>query len=482
MELSTYSEEQIIQRIRFENPWWQSKRIDEYYDRMKRRLYFNLFKPLVYNVSIKRAVVLMGPRRVGKTVMIFHTVQSLIDHGINPRKICYLSIETPIYNGIALEELFRLCRAAVGDDDPTGFFIFFDEIQYLKNWEVHLKSLVDSYHRTKFTVSGSAAAALKMRSNESGAGRFTDFLLPALTFYEFIHLKGFDNLIEDNSLFKVDVSIKLLNELFMEYINYGGYPEVIAFSEVKSDFGRYIRNDIVDKVLLRDLPSMYGISDVQELNRLFNVLAYNSGNEISLETLNQASHVDKNTIKKYLDYLEVAFLIRKLHRVDISSKRFKREVSFKVYLTNPSLRCALFSPIDFLNEDPMIGNMVETAFFAQYDDYTSSTMRYARWKDGEVDFIELDEQQKPAQAIEVKWTNRYFHHVAELKSLQAYARKNKTLIHYWVTTIDKAGKKEIGDFNIAYIPTAYAAYLAGKEAVEFKKEEINDMIKIADNQ
>jgi len=65
---------------------------------------------------------------------------------------------------------------------------FFNEIQYLKNWEVHLKAIVDSYPSVKCMVSGSAAAALRMKSLESGAGRFTEFLLPPLTFYEYLHL------------------------------------------------------------------------------------------------------------------------------------------------------------------------------------------------------------------------------------------------------------------------------------------------------
>ena len=65
--------------------------------------------------------------------------------------------------------------------------MFYDEVQYLKDWELHLKSLVDTFRSTKFIVSGSAAAALKMKSDESGAGRFHDFSLPPLTFNKYIH-------------------------------------------------------------------------------------------------------------------------------------------------------------------------------------------------------------------------------------------------------------------------------------------------------
>ena len=70
--------EKIIERLRYENPWWLNKQIPEVYNTMGRRLYFNLFYPFVTENNIRRALVLMGPRRVGKTVMLFHCIQQLI--------------------------------------------------------------------------------------------------------------------------------------------------------------------------------------------------------------------------------------------------------------------------------------------------------------------------------------------------------------------------------------------------------------------
>lgn len=184
MPLYPFSEDQIIARLQFENPWWSTGALDNYYRAFQPRLYFDLLYPLVKNTTVHRATVLMGPRRVGKTVILYHTVQKLISDGVSPQKIMYASIETPIYNNVSLEHLFTLAKKASGNTEDSGWFIFFDEIQYLKNWEVHLKTLVDTFHETKFIASGSAAAALKLKSNESGAGRFTDFMLPPLTFYE----------------------------------------------------------------------------------------------------------------------------------------------------------------------------------------------------------------------------------------------------------------------------------------------------------
>ncbi|NBW34376.1 MAG: ATP-binding protein [Cytophagia bacterium] len=227
----------------------------------------------------------------------------------------YASIETPIYNNIALEDLFTIARKASGRAETTGWYVFFDEVQYLKDWEVHLKTLVDSHRETKFIASGSAAAALKLKSNESGAGLFTDFMLPPLTFYEFIHLKNLDALIKPDTinwkrniaLFSSAINITELNKHFITYVNFGGYPEVIFNQEIQSNPGRFMRADIIDKVLLRDLPGLYGIQDVQELNSLFNTIAWNSRQECSIDELSKSSVVKKTILRQYLSYREAAF-------------------------------------------------------------------------------------------------------------------------------------------------------------------------------
>ena len=70
MTLLPFSEEQIITRLQFENPWWTTGQLDPFYKSFAPRLYFNLLYPLIKKSTVQRAVVLMGPRRVGKTVML----------------------------------------------------------------------------------------------------------------------------------------------------------------------------------------------------------------------------------------------------------------------------------------------------------------------------------------------------------------------------------------------------------------------------
>jgi len=470
--LRAFSKEQIINKINFENPWWKKNKIDEYYSSMKKRLYFELFSPLVYEKKIKRAIVLMGPRRVGKTVMLFHLIQDLIDNNIPAKNICYLSIENPIYNSLSLEEMLLHFLEYNKLSSSNELYVIFDEIQYLKNWEVHLKTLVDSYHKIKFIVSGSAAAALKLKSIESGAGRFTDFMLPPLTFYEYIDLKNLSHLISlkiknwkgvSGNYYYTD-KIAVFNNHFIDYINFGGYPEVSLSKEIQLDPGRYIRNDIVDKVLLRDLPSLYGIKDVQELNSLFTTIAYNSGNEFTYEELSKNSGIVKNTLKKYIEYLEAAFLIRVINKIDQNAKKFKRATSFKIYLTNPSLRSALFSPLD--KDDDFIGNMVETAIFSQWGHNTGFTPYYARWKNGEVDIVSLsNEKQKPIWAVEIKWSNRYVKSLQKLSNLKSFCEKNN-LDRTLITTRDIEEIKENDGLIYDFTPSSIYCYTVGRNAIE----------------
>lgn len=472
--------EKILERLRYDNPWWVSKQVQVVHSAMAKRLYFSLFYPFVIEKNVRRALVLMGPRRVGKTVMLFHSIQQLLADGVNPQNIFFIGIDNPIYVHLSLEDILSLYKQSFNKDSLQDCYVFFDEIQYLKDWERHLKVLVDTYPETKFIVSGSAAAALKWHSHESGAGRFTDFMLPPLTFQEYLHLKGMNHLVfygnisygEESMAYFHTHDIKALNKEFVHYLNFGGYPEVVFSEKIQSDMGRYVKNDIIDKVLLRDLPGLYGIRDIQELNRFFTYIAYNTGNEFSYEAMSKESGIQKETLRKYLDYLESAFLIKVLHKVDVNAKRMKRVTSFKVYLTNPSLRTALFSPID--ETDSEMGNMVETAVLSQWMHRERLELTYARWKEGrsegEVDLVLVDGKNfRPLWSLEIKWSNRYFEKPHELKSLIHFCQRNQ-MNQCLVTTISQSGIKKIEKLSITYIPASVYCYNAGDTTLNLKEQ------------
>jgi len=433
----------------------------------------NVFYPKAINTKIRRAVVLMGPRRVGKTWMLHHTIDRMLEEKVSlPKHILYASMEHSAFNDVTVDQLLEYYSELKEIDVYIEkCFIIIDEIQYLNDWERHIVPLVNHQPNLKIIVSGSAAAALKRKSAESGAGRLTDFILPPLSFYEFLEMR---HPTKNNELWIDHSTIEETNREFIDYINFGGFPEAVTNEEVRENIQVSLGDDVVGKVLQKDLPSIYGISDIQELNNIFTVLAYNTGDEISYDEISQKTSVSKTTIKKYIEYLESAFLIRIIDRVDISAKRFKRRNRFKVYLTNPSMRSAIFGPVKA--DDKAMPHLVETAIFAQYFHDDTTGLRYGRGDKGkwEVDLIALDPDLSVGMVTEIKWSDRTPDHPEELRGLIKFCHKNN-IKEAWVTT-----KSIVYDLIIINSVTIWSilsidlAWIIGKLIMEQKEKDLKD--------
>jgi len=461
--LKDVSNQQLTEHFKRLNPWWTSGRMDKGTQSLRPRAYLGPVQRLLLDARLRRAVVLLGPRRVGKTILIRHLIADLLEQGVSASRLAYVEMDHPLLHGQSLEGLIQLIEQTTPAADSPRY-LFFDEIQSHKDWEKHLKPLVDHRPDLRILVSGSAAAALKRQSTESGAGRFTDFLLPPLTFSEYLQLRP-----EQPAIREIDVNnyalddIDALNQQFVDYVNYGGYPELALSPAVRDDPERFVKSDIVDKVLLRDLPQLYGIKDIQELNSLFTLLAFNTAEEVSFEQLSQRSGVGKQTIQKYIEYLEAAFLVKRVFRVDQDGKRYKRERSFKIYLTNPAMHTGLFG--ERRADDQDFGHLVETAVFAQRF-HEGARLNYARWgnDDCEVDLVDSSAALKPTSALEIKWSDRFVTRPGELKGLQRFARKNRLRL-VWATTRSQFGRTLLGETELRQWPAAVLAFHYGSSAV-----------------
>jgi predicted AAA+ superfamily ATPase len=159
-----------------------------------------------------------------------------------------------------------------------------------------------------------------------------------------------------------------------------------------------------------------------------------------------------------------------INKVDDHAKKFKSITSFKVYLTNPSLRTALFSPIE--ESDQETGNMVETAIFSQWMHRDNMDLKYARWKmgrsEGEVDMVSIDNKLfKPQWCVEIKWSNRYYDKSRDLESLLFFCKKNGFKASV-VTTVDILGNKTVDELELTFLPAAVYAYNIGAITLDKK--------------
>lgn len=467
------SDQEVIDHLKRLNRWWPGLGIAPDIAVLEPRAYLSAVKSLVVNTHLRRAVVLMGPRRVGKTVLIAHLVRELLRDGYAAASIGYVEMDHPLLRGRSLESLINLLGSASGNGLR---FVFFDEIQYLKDWEQHLKQIVDHRPDLRILVSGSAAAALRRKSNESGAGRFTDFLLPPLTFPEYLKLA-----VPEPAIVEVDIDlytvrdIDELNRQFADYINFGGYPELALSGIVRTDPARFVRSDIVDKVLLRDLPQLYGIQDIQELNELFTLLAYNTGDIVSPQGLSQRCGIGKQTIQRYIEYLEAAFLLKRVFQVDQSGRRYQRDRNFKIYLTNPAMRTGLFGAMDPSADG--FGHLVETAMYAQRF-HEVANLSYARWgaQDNEVDMIECNAALMPVFALEIKWTDQ-IGAIGESGALAKFVRANK-LRDAWISTHRCFEERKLDGYSLKLWPSAVLAFVFGSQAIRGKIAGLNAQVSV----
>lgn len=448
---------QIVMAIVRANPWWSSLQ-KVFFDELPKRMHYDRVFELILQRDPRRALVLMGPRRVGKTVLLYQSIGQLIRTQVQASKVLYVSLDNPLFRLSALEEIMLWGFESSGSSlDQT--YVFFDEIQYLENWEQQLKVLVDNYPQVKFVVTGSATAALHKKSKESGAGRFTDYMLPPLSLYEFMVIK-----VQLEKIEPASIGLEQLNDFYIDYLNYGGFPESLTSKNIRDFPEQYIGQDILDKVLMRDLPSVYGITNPTELNRLFTALAYNTANEVSLESITQTSGVSKVDIYRYINYLESAFLVKTIEKTDNRVQQFKRRTFFKIILVNPSLRSAIFGKVK--GEDPELEGLAETAVFSQlvihfwhFDYY-----KYARWNRGnsrgEVDLIHVDKKGAPLAALEIKWSDRFAEGGEDPKSLLSFCKENK-LAEGFITSKTVFAKRQYGGCTIRYVPLSFLCLLIG---------------------
>jgi hypothetical protein len=114
---------------------------------------------------VQRAIVLLGARRVGKTTLLRQLIREA-NQSRDLGPVLYASVDAPTYSGLGLDDLLQLFEEVHPHDARAPRLVVFDEVQYLPDWERHLKGLVDTYPQTRFIASGSAGAALKRKSTE----------------------------------------------------------------------------------------------------------------------------------------------------------------------------------------------------------------------------------------------------------------------------------------------------------------------------
>ncbi len=326
--------------------------------------------------------MLVGPRQSGKTTILKRLEAGLRAEG---QKTLWLNLdfEDDFHHVSSQGALLQKIHLELGKD---GGVVFIDEIQRKENAGLFLKGLYDQDLPWKLVVSGSGSIELKEKISESLAGRKRMFELSTVSFGEFVDFKtGFRYSEKLREFFRTEPS--KTDQLFREYLMYGGYPRVILAGTHQEKLATI--NEIYRSFLEKDIVYLLRVEKGDSFNHLVKVLASQSGKMVNYSELSATLGLSLATVKIYLWYLEKTFIVWKVTPwfTNIRKEITKAPV---FYFRDIGLRNFTLGSFGAIS-DREIGFAFQTVVQAMLRErfpLADTTIHYWRTKDkAEVDFV-----------------------------------------------------------------------------------------------
>lgn len=279
-------------------------------------------------------------------------IDHLIKQGTKRDRILYFSFDE---EAVSLDDVVGDFQSRIGMDIQSAgrLYLFLDEIQKLEGWQNQIKYYYDTYPNLKFFVSGSSSLFLRKKAEESLAGRIFLFHLPVLSFIEFLHFKGEDELINRPEMFK--------EALIKETLLYAKrqFPELVTADE---PFVNMYVESIINKLIYEDLPRIFPIEYEDALKQILKVVASNPGIMTDYSALATDLGISRKTLSKYIFYLERGFILQKCY--NFSRNRLTSEKKMKrLYLSSTTL---LFHLCEAPEPGRVVENLVVNSSKAQF--------------------------------------------------------------------------------------------------------------------
>ena len=330
-------------------------------------------------------VVIHGARQVGKTSILMY-LQGMLNE--QSKRTLYIDLEDSRFMTLldrGVDEFLNYLRGEGYDLDELSrngqkLYVLVDEIQYLANPSSFLKLIADHHRYLKLLVSGSSSFEMKSKFKDSLVGRTVNFEIFPLSFREML---AFKNIPFHPEYPQTAVKIQELRDQYLEYALYGGYPKIVLTPELERK-ERYLQQ-IIDTYVRKDIRDLADIRDVTRFNRLLEVLASQSGNQLNINELCNTCGLTRPTVEHYLFLLEQTYILRIVRPF---SRNLRTEITKtpKVFFYDTGLMQMLW--LKRLQRE-IIGSVFETSLFAELVKRTrADNVTYWRTTDKkEIDFV-----------------------------------------------------------------------------------------------
>ena len=340
-----------------------------------RELYLNKIRPFYHEKELIK--VITGVRRCGKSSLMQLIAKELIKSGVNEKNIIYLNLDKRPYRRIKNSNQFEDILASKLDPIDGDKYLFIDEVQNVKDFEEVINAFREDDNCSIF-ITGSNAYLLSGELATKLTGRYLEFNVGTLSFYEYIEMKKFFNKNVSN-----DLEAELNN-----YILEGGFPHAIKYDSA-IDKHNYVKS-VIDEIYQKDVKKNRKIKNRHLFDQIQTYIINNFGATTSVISLcDYLEHINgkrpsNNTIYSYLRILEDVKIISCCHRFDMKSKASLHGEE-KYYLTDLSFYFANQTD-NRINYGPVLENIIYN--YSLSNNYYPSI---GKIRNLEIDFILRDE-------------------------------------------------------------------------------------------
>jgi len=320
------------------------------------------------NLRPNKVLMLIGPRRVGKTTFIRNYLKAF-----KAEEILKLNGEDVLDAALIQERsVANYSRLLEGKK-----LLVIDEAQHIPNIGMILKLIVDTIEGIRVIASGSSAFDLHQQAGEPLVGRMNTLHLFPLGQMEFAKVEDFKTTLANRE----------------ERLIFGGYPELSQYPEWK-DKETYLYQ-LMNDYLLKDILKVDGVKNSHKLYSLLRLIAFQIGKEVSLEELGRQLGMSKNTVERYLDMLSKVFVV---YRISGFNKNLRKEIvkNNRWYFYDNGVRNALIQNFNKLELRADVGELWENYLAAErikFQNYTQLHCTNYFWRtydQQELDWVETE--------------------------------------------------------------------------------------------
>ncbi len=433
------------------NPWWSNQKINNQFLLGRKR---KEFEDIIVKINSKRILSIIGPRRVGKSTLIYQTINYLLEERkVDSKRILLFSGDDPslfFYENDKLSDVLDIYFNEILEENisklESKVYIFIDEIHFIKNWQNYLKTYFDRKYNVKFIITGSSSMHLFKDSNESLLGRIENVYVLPLTFNQFMNFymtyisKTEDIQIPKFDLNSIDEVMKELEEIYYNqdlklviqkilkrYMIVGGYPEYFEVKDIEV-WQKQLSEDIITRGIYKDILTMYNIKSPEILEKLLYYIAANNSQAFAYSGIASTFGIDTVTIMTYLGYLKQAFLINILENYSNNIAKVIR-TNKKLSILDNGIQNSLLKQkdIDSNLAGHIIESMVDFDFRLLCEKENYKQFYYRNTDKEEIDII-ID-RNIDIIPIEVKYTNQIEN--SDLKAINKFIEEhqNKGINH-----------------------------------------------------